>query len=247
MLSISNSAHAHGEDAIGFIFLQLIGFIFVIVMTLFFVKNWKYRLIVIFSSLPIGIFLDLIPSNFTNQLFGNHELFAVFATTVIPSMVLMFVYRAKVHMPSKNLSEPINSIPDSKTITLKAAISTTLQLLVLLPILIATVATIMCIADSIYVTNTSRAFNKIELKTSENTVISLMGKPSNTTNCAYNISTKNNAYVLPGNDSENYKDCIIEAYYESFFHGWAIGYTVGTNVISKYEYLLNKPNLSFRP
>lgn len=213
-----------------FISLQLIGFIFVVVLALIFVKNWKYKLIVIYSSLPIGFFLDSIPSNYAKQFVGNHDLFSAFSITVIPSLVLIFVYRQKHYNLTKGFTRSITSIVNLKFLYF------TVETLILLTILIATLANVVVIVDRVYENNMTLAFNKIELNTSEKAVVYLMGKPSHTFKCPSKT----------GIDSGRHIECITEARYESFFYGWAIGYTESNNVISKDAYILIKPNLSLK-
>jgi hypothetical protein len=77
-----------------------------------------------------------------------------------------------------------------------------------------------------------RAFEKIEMGASAQTVIAALGTPSTVRPCG--------KYLWWGGDGdyrgENDGRCVTEARYEYFLSAWGVGYSKDARVVSKYHY-----------
>jgi hypothetical protein len=97
LLTIANSAEAHGEEALGWFAGWVAALLLSLLLALLFVKNWKYKCIVFLLSLFSSIISSVLipPIKYPKYIMDNGwDLFiTVFVPTIIVCLISILVIR----------------------------------------------------------------------------------------------------------------------------------------------------------
>jgi len=219
LLLISTSAEAHGQDAILWFFGILIGLIVVGIISITYLKGWKKKLLPVVLSIPIPLFIGMLPSSYL-KILDEYYFTVGFWPTFVSGVGAVLI---------------IHNLTSLKT-------NIVVFTLVTLPFVASMLGIIVSIFSENLANTMNLKFETINVGNTKKEIYSLLGIPDFEASCnisSYSENGQSTRESLLSQAQKNKTKCFSEAHYLNRLANreWVISFSRENYVLSKDIYL----------